>query len=402
LSWQCGEKDVREQWDLDPTVAFLNHGSYGAVPRAVQKFRLSVLQQIERNPVDFLARRLPEKLQEQRQRLACWLNADPEGLAFVSNATAGVGAVLASLEWNPGDEILFHSHGYGWVRQALNNLACRKGIVVREAQVPWPVQDPLEILSAFEREMNGRTRLVLCDHITSPSAIIFPLQQLVALARQRGVLVLVDGAHAPGSLPLDLTLIDADFYTGNLHKWVCAPRGSAFLHVRKDFRDHIRPESISYSGGVSHHKHDQQMQGFFEWTGTQDFSAWLSVQAALDFNEQLGWEALYFKRKALLLEASKLLIEALELDHSQVAGEQFLSTMRTLEWPLLSKVTATPQLARELSEELLHKNRVEVPVLCLGHRLCFRISVQAYNRLDDYQRLAESLVAHRFSAVRKG
>ncbi|MBM3380873.1 MAG: aminotransferase class V-fold PLP-dependent enzyme [Betaproteobacteria bacterium] len=402
MTWQCGEQKIRQLWDIDPTVAFLNHGSYGAVPRAVQHFRLSVLQQIEKNPVDFLARRLPEKIAEQRLRLARWLNADVDGLVFVSNATAGIGAVLSSLEWYPGDEILFHTHGYGWVRQALTNLSNRKGVIVREAQVPWPVHSPVQIVEAFERELNGRTKLVLCDHISSPTALVFPLQDIVALARKRNIPVLVDGAHAPGSLPLDLEQVSVEFYTGNLHKWVGAPRGCAFLYVHKDYRDRIRPESLSYSGGVTHHNYDQQMQGFFEWTGTQDFSAWLSASAALDFNELLGWEELYLKRNSLLLEARKLFLDTLALEQTHFSHGDLHATMLTLEWPLLAEISPTPQLARALSEELLQKNRVEVPVLCLGHRLCFRISVQAYNRVSDYERLAESLVAHRFSAVRKG
>ena len=401
MNWSCGEDKIKKLWGLDPAIAFLNHGSYGSVPFSVQKFQSQIRDEIEKNPVDFLARKLPSKLQEQRVCLGNWLNVEENSLAFVSNATAGVGSVLSSMHWSSDDEIIFHSHGYGWVRQALANLSARSGVVIREAKIPWPALSEGEVVSAFEAEFSEKTRLLICDHISSPTAIIFPVAEIVASAKKHGIPVLVDGAHAPGLVPIDVSAIDADFYTGNLHKWFGAPRGSAFLFVKKDFQSVVRPESLSYSGGVTHHHHDSNFCGYFDWTGTRDFSSWLSLSSALEFNEFLGWNELFKKRKDLLLEARDLFELTLGLQELRLTPESMLSAMCTIEWPLRHGVQASVQLARNLSEELLNKNKVEVPIFCFDNRLYFRVSAQAYTRLEDYIRLSDAIVAHRFSAVRK-
>lgn len=402
MNWECGDERIRGLWSLDPAVAFLNHGSYGAVPKSVQIQKERISAEIERNPSDFLARLLPARLDEQRQILAHWLNTEPEGVALVANATTGVGAVLASLNWNAGDEIVFHTHGYGWVRQGLANLSRRCGVIVREASIPWPEVSEDSLLEAFARELSPRTRLLICDHVTSPTALVFPVAKIVAWARAAGVPVLVDGAHAPGFVPLDLSVLDADFYTGNLHKWVCAPRGSAFLSVKPKWRKQIFPQALSYSGGVTNPRRDDSFAGYFSWNGTNDFSSWLSVSAALDFNKELGWENLFSKRKKLLLEARDLLRHTLRLPDQKLDLDSMQSAMTTLPWPLRPDVVPDVSLAQALSAELLQSEKIEMPVMCFADRIWFRISVQAYNRLSDYEKLARVLGAHRFSAVRVG
>ena len=399
MSWICGEQSIRELWGLDPSVAFLNHGSYGAVPHAVHRERLAVIQNIEKNPADFIARQLPQRISEQRRNLAAWLNAQPQTLAFVPNATSGIGAVLASLSWQPGDEIVFHSHGYGWVRQGLSNLAARYRVVVKEAHIPWPRASDDLIVSSFEEQMSERTKLLICDHVSSPTALAFPLKRIISAAHARGVRVLVDGAHAPGFLPLDIGILGPDFYVGNLHKWVCAPRGAAFLYVNESHRDAIRPESLCYSGGIAHHSHSCDFVDYFDWTGTTDFSAWLSIAAALEFNAYLGWTELFRNRRQLLLEAKRLLITALNLNHVQIGGDENAYAMLTLPWPLRHHIEPSIALARILSEWLLREHRVEVPVLCFENRIYFRVSVQAYNCLDEYQRLAQAIALHPYSLV---
>lgn len=402
MSWKCGDKKIRDLWALDPQIAFLNHGSYGAVPLMVSNYRQSILDRIEKNPADFLGRRLPAHLDEQRNVLADFLHADPKGVAFVRNATSGAGAVLSSLSWSPGDEIVFHNHGYGWVRQGLQNLMMTKGVVVKEAQLDWPNAKDEETVNQFIKMFSRRTKLVVCDHVSSPTALTFPVAKIVAAARHEGIPVLVDGAHAPGFLPLDLGTLDADFYTGNLHKWVCAPRGAAFLYVSERFRSTVRPESLSYSGGVTHHHYDSNFSGYFDWTGTSDFTSWLSIKAALEFNAQLGWEQLFMNRRKLLIEAKNLFLAQLKLDPRQLVADESLCAMLTVPWPLRTDVEPSLVLARELSRELFEKNGVEVPVIFFGNRLHFRISAQAYNRLNDYERLSDAVKAHRYSAVAQG
>jgi isopenicillin-N epimerase len=402
VNWDCGDDRIRALWSLDPDVTFLNHGSYGAVPKKVQTQKEKNSAEIERNPSDFLARRLPALLDNQRQILSQWLNADPDSVALVANATTGVGAVLSSLDWTAGDEIVFHTHGYGWVRQGLANLSRRCGVVVREAAIPWPEVSVGSIVEAFARELSPRTRLLICDHVTSPTALVFPVAKIVALAREASVPVLVDGAHAPGFVPLDLTILDADFYTGNLHKWVCAPRGSAFLSVKPQWRKKIFPQALSYAGGVTNPRRDDSFAGYFSWNGTNDFSSWLSISAALDFNNELGWETLFSKRKKLLFEARDFLKHTLGLSNQTPVSDSLQSAMTTLPWPLRSEVVPDVSLAQALSAELLQSEKIEVPVMCFADRIWFRISVQAYNRMSDYEKLARAVGAHRFSAVRVG
>jgi selenocysteine lyase/cysteine desulfurase len=346
LNWVCGEQKIRDLWALDPSVAFLNHGSYGAVPLPVQQHRSRVINEIESNPANFLARHLPSRLMQERRRLATWLNVAPESLAFVPKATSGIGAVLSSIEWTPGDEIVFHSHGYGWVRQGLSNLAARHRVVIRDARIPWPMTSDDLIVEAFQEQLNERTRLLICDHVSSPTALTFPLERNINVARAQSVQVLIDGAHAPGYLQLDLETLDPDFYTGNLHKWVCAPRG-----------------------------------------------------AALDFNAALGWDLLLGNRRRLLLDAKNLLISDLKLDPDQVANDERLFAMLTVPWPLLPLIRPSAALAREMSEWLLREHQVEVPVLCFEDKMYFRISAQAYNRISEYQRLADAIAVHPFSLV---
>lgn len=400
--WNYGDEKIRGCWDLDVHTAFLNHGSYGAVPRRVQNEYRAVQSEIEANPVRFLGRILPSRLAAVRERVAGWLHCDGDGLAFVNNATSGIGAVLNSLDFQAGDEIVFHNHGYGWVRQGLHNLARLRGVVIREAEIK-PVPDSnSEIVSAFGSLLNEKTRLIVCDHVTSPTAIVFPVREIVELARQAGVPVLVDGAHAPALIPLDLSSIGADFYTGNFHKWLCAPRGSAFLHVLPQWRGIIRPQSISYSGGITHHAFDTSFKGFFDWTGTSDFASWLTVPAALDFHEDLDWQRVFSERKRLLCDALQLYSDTISWARESLPDVNFLAAMVTLPLKLKEGIVADALLARALTEDFYNSDKVEAPAVSFQGRMYVRLSTQIYNRLEDVERLLRVVGSHRFSAVRIG
>ncbi|MEN9810901.1 MAG: isopenicillin N-epimerase [Pseudomonadota bacterium] len=400
--WKYGAEKIRGCWDLDVHTAFLNHGSYGAVPRQVQNEYHAVQLEIERNPVRFLGRLLPARLASVRERIAGWLRCDADGLAFVNNATSGVGAVLNSLPFHALDEIIFHNHGYGWVRQGLHNLARSKGIVIREAAIKPVPSSNSEIVSAFATLVNEKTRLIVCDHVTSPTALVFPVREIVALARQAGVPVLVDGAHAPALLPLDLSSIGADFYTGNFHKWLCAPRGAAFLHVLPRWREIIRPQSICYSSGITHHAYDTSFTGYFDWTGTSDFASWLTVPAALDFHEALDWQRVFSERKRLLCEALQLYSDAFPSAVESLPEVNFLAAMVTLPLKLKEGIVADALLARSLTDDFYSSDKVEVPAVSFQGRMYVRLSAQIYNRLEDVERLLRVVGSHRFSAVRVG
>jgi isopenicillin-N epimerase len=299
-------------WTLDPGVAYLNHGSYGACPRVVLEFQSELRAELEREPVDFFVRRLPVLLAEARAALGECVGADPEGLTFVANATTGVNAAVRGWDLAPDDEILVTDHAYGACRNAVDFIASRRGARVVVARVPFPIEDPGQIVEAVLAVVTPRTRLALLDHVTSPTALVFPIERLVSELRERSVETIVDGAHALGMVPLEIDRLGAACYTANAHKWLCAPKGAAMLHVRRDLRKKIRPLVVS-------HGYDPEFGGVRfreEWdqTGTDDPTAFLAIPACLRFLGGLvpgGRPALERHNHHLALRARRILQDAL-------------------------------------------------------------------------------------------
>ncbi|MSQ01522.1 MAG: aminotransferase class V-fold PLP-dependent enzyme [Myxococcales bacterium] len=381
--WTPGSPELTARWALDPSVDYLNHGSFGATPRAVLARQTELRAQMEAEPVEFLARRLPERLDAVRARVAAFVGADAEGLVLVPNATHGVDAALGAIDWAPRDEVVHANHGYNAVKKALLRLQHRHEVTTVAAQVPFPIDDPQQVVDAFARVIGPRTRLVVIDHVTSATALIFPVKDLVALCRRRGVAALVDGAHAPGLLPLDIGAIGADFYTGNLHKWVCAPKGAALFWVGAAWRDRVHARVVS-------HGYELGLRAEFEWAGTFDPTAWLSVPAALDHLDELGLDELQAHNHALVQEGRQRLARALgvSLPHPDEAG--WYGPMAAVEVPW-----ATGADAPGLTARLFHEHRIEVPFTAYDDRCFVRISGQAYNRPAQYQRLAGLLKSWR-------
>ena len=381
-------------WSLAEDVIFLNHGSFGACPSLVLATQQELRSRMERQPVRFLQRDLEPLLDAAREQLAVFLQANPRHLAFVANATSGVNAVVRSLDFQPGDEILTTDHDYNASRNVLLEAARRTGARVVVAPVPFPIAGEEQIIDAILAFTNTRTRLVLIDHITSPTALVFPIAKIVHLLDERGIDCLVDGAHAPGSVPLDLESLRPAYYTGNLHKWVCAPKGAAFLYVREDRQTLIRPAILSHGENVRRperaHFHDR-----FDWPGTFDPTAWLSVPAALEFCAALhpgGWPALYAHNRNLAATARQLL--AASLDVPLPAPDDLLAAMATIPLPERhQRVPLTADRIDPLQTRLLETHRIEVPLIRWGSpvRRYVRISAQAYNSLDDYRALSAAL-----------
>ncbi|MEW5739761.1 MAG: aminotransferase class V-fold PLP-dependent enzyme [Myxococcota bacterium] len=367
---------------LDPTITFLNHGSYGACPLAVQQAQSLLRAQLEAEPVRFMTRELEPLLDASRARLADFLGARPADLAFVPNATTGVNAVLRSLTLQPGDELVTTNHGYNACTNALRFVAERAGARVVIAQVPFPLEAAEQALEAVRRAVTPRTRLVLFDQITSPTALVFPVDALVKELETSGVRVLVDAAHAPGMLPLHLDETGASYTTGNLHKWVCAPKGAAFLHVRRDRQAEVRPAVISH-GANSRRTDKSRFQLEFDWTGTGDPTAYLCVPQALDVMASLhpdGWPGLMRANRDAATKAGELLSEALQ----PFRGARSL--------PGASMVSVeVPGPPDGLQDRLFHHHRIEVPIIPFEGKTLVRVSMQAHTSLDDVERLARVL-----------
>ena len=372
-------RSILGAWFLDPSVVFLNHGSFGACPRVVLEAQSAIRERMERRPVQFLVDELPVLLGAQISRLAQLVGALSERMVFVENATQAVNAVVRSLALAPGDELLTTSHVYGAVRQTLRFVAERSGAVVVVAQVPFPATDPGAALASLAACMNERTRLVVVDHLTSPTALVLPVEQVVALCRARGVPVLVDGAHAPGHLPLALDALGADWYTGNAHKWLFAPKGCAFLYARAG-APAVHPTVISHGYGTT-------FQEEFHWVGTKDPSAWLALGAALDFVDAHGGAPVIAAGNHQMVREASALIEA-ELGLTPTAPWSMRGAMATFAHP--AGGPATLARAKELHDALAAVG-VEVPVFPFADRVWFRISAQLYNERADYERLVEAL-----------
>ena len=382
-------------WLLDPETIFLNHGSFGACPRRVLEIQNEWRLRMERQPLQFLVRELESHLDAARAVLAQFVGADSEDLVFISNATTGLNTVLRSLTFQPGDELLVTNQEYNASRNALDFAAERSGARVVVAKLPFPFHGADELIAPILAAVTPRTKLVLLDHVTSQTGVILPLAQLVEALSRRGVDTLVDGAHAPGMVPLNLNRLGAAYYTGNGHKWLCGPKGAALLHVRRDKQKFIRPLTISH-GANSARKDRSRFQLEFGWQGTGDPSAALSVPEAIRFVGALrpgGWPEIMARNHTLALAARKILCEALRV--SEPCPAEFIGSLAAIPLPD-APPEALPQLPSNespLQDALRIKHRIEAPVITWpappGRVL--RISAQLYNALPQYESLARAL-----------
>jgi len=380
-------------WPLDRGVAFLNHGSYGACPTEVVRHQSALRAEMEAEPVRFLGRELDARLDAAREALAAFVGADADDLAFIANATGGVNAVLRSLALSPGDELLTTDHAYGACRNALDYVAGRCGARVNVALIPFPVASPDTVVDAVLSKVTPRTRLALLDHITSPTGLILPIERLVAELARRGVETLVDGAHAPGMVPLDLRALGAAYYSGNCHKWLCAPKGSAFLWVRRDRQADIHPLTISH-GATAARPGRSRFRLEFDWTGTQDPTGWLTVPKAIDYLGGLvpgGWPALMARNHALTLEARRLLCAA--AGTPPPCPDQMLGSLASIVLPDSPTMETGWRVRDPIQGRLFDGWGIEVPIMRWpgAPRRLLRISAQLYNTPDQYARLADAL-----------
>ena len=382
-------------WALDPRVVYLNHGAFGACPRAVLEFQRKIRDRLERQPIQFFVRDLEKLLDEARGELAKFLGVEPEGLVFVPNATAGVNTVLRSLRFKRGDELLVTDHEYNACRNALNFIAERSGARVAVASVPFPLRSKEQVVDAVMSRVTSRTRLALLDHVTSQTGLVLPIQLLVKRLAERGVDALVDGAHAPGMVPVNLRKLGATYYAGNCHKWICAPKGAGFLHVRRARQKFIRPLSISH-GANSPRTDRSRFLIEFGWAGTWEPSACLSVPEALRFVGSLlpgGWPAVMRRNRHLALAARKIICKTLQIDLP--CPDELIGSLASIPLPdaLDEKPSSSPLYSDPIQDKLLAKNRIELPIIPwpAPPKRLLRVSAQLYNSLPQYERLASAL-----------
>ncbi|MBE9178884.1 aminotransferase class V-fold PLP-dependent enzyme [Oculatella sp. LEGE 06141] len=378
-----------QHWSIDPSIRFLNHGSFGACPTAVLEKQRSLQAQLELEPLRFFERELEPLLDAARNELASFVGADEADVVFVPNATTGINTVLRSLTFQAGDELLTTNHEYNASRNALNFAAERSGARVIVADIPFPIASADCILDILLAHLSSRTRLVLLDHVTSQTGMIFPIEAIVQSLTAQGVDVLVDGAHAPGMVPLQLNALGATYYTGNCHKWLCAPKGAAFLYVRPEKQAAIRPLVISH-GANSPRTDRSRFHLEFDWTGTADPTAYLCVPEAIRLIGSLmpgGWSAVMSHNRSMALAARQRLCDALNV--APPCPEEMIGSMAVVP---LSMGTAE-RLADKLKQSLFDRYQIEVPVVPWhSPPWMVRVSAQLYNTLSDYDVLARALV----------
>jgi isopenicillin-N epimerase len=387
-------------WGLDPNVTFLNHGSFGATPLAVLRHQMELRQRLEAEPVRFMMREMEPLYQESLATLAFLIGAQSQDLVFVPNVTHGVNAVMRSLPLQPGDEILTTNQDYYAVRNTLELVARRSGARVVVADIPFPLTDESQVVQAIKDKISPATRIALIDHVTSPTALIFPVEKIVQVFTERGIDTLIDGAHAPGMVPLAVESLGAAYYTGNCHKWLCAPKGAGFLWVRRDKQELIHAPISSYTRSSPYRLSPFQLE--FYWSGTLDPTAYLSVGYAIQYMASLleqGWPAIMQRNRDLIIKARQSYCRI--LGQPAPCPEHMLGSMASVPLPAHNVSLPLPAFyIDELQEKLIAQFGVQVPVMMWPrppHRL-LRFSAQLYNTLAQYELLTEAITKLAYAA----
>jgi isopenicillin-N epimerase len=375
--------NLKEQFLLDPDITFLNHGSFGACPRPVFDEYQRWQRELERQPVEFLGRRSDDLLRDARIKLGAYLNAPPDSLVFVTNTTWGVNVIIRSLDLDPGDEVLTTNHEYGANTLAWEWLLAKEGASLVKRQVSIPVSTPEEVVESIWSGVTERTKAIFMSHLASPTALILPVQQICERARSQGILTIIDGAHAPGQIPLDLHELGADIYTGNLHKWLCAPKGAGFLYVRPEEQGWVESLIVSWGWGRQGTLAPSSFVERNEWQGTRDIAAFLSVPSAICFQAEHEWEAVRTRCHELASSARRQIAE--------LTNQLPISPDSPAWYAQMAACPIRTDDPHEVKRRLYDDYRVEVPVFDWNGHSLVRASFQAYNDENDLDRLMMAL-----------
>ncbi len=376
---------LKQHFLLNPDVIFLNHGSFGATPRPVFETYQHWQRALENQPVHFIVHELFDELRLAREALGAYVKAPPDDLVFVPNATFGVNIIARSLDLKPGDEVLTSDHEYGACDNAWTFICGKRGAIYCHQPIPLPISSQEEILDSFWRGVSAQTRVIFLSHITSPTALTMPVDKICRRAREAGILTVIDGAHAPGQITLDLIALEADFYVGNCHKWMMAPKGSGFLYARRERQDMLDPLVVSWGWGRnSPYRTGSDFLDRLEWWGTIDAAAYLAVPAAIEFMAAHDWPQVQ-------KECHTLVTEALEGINTLTGLEPIYPDCAGLYQQL--GIAALPKHEDLLAFQarLLDEYKIEIPLIQWFDRQFVRISVQGYNGQDDIDALVYAL-----------
>jgi len=385
--------NLSKYWDLNPKTIFLNHGSFGACPKEVLEHQFQLRIQLENDPVHFFDVTSKQLWVESIETFADFINADKEGMIFVPNATSGVNTVLRSLSLESGDEILVPDHTYQACWNTVDFVTKRSGAKTVVVPLPLPIENPEEVTRTILAHTTEKTKLALIDTVTSPTGIRLPFEQIVFELQSKGVDVLLDAAHGPGIVPLDLKKLKPAYATGNAHKWLCTPKGSAFLHIREDKRAQISPLSISHGASVKGNI-DEKIRLEFDWTGTQDITPWLCIPKSIEYVDSLvegGWIKIMEHNTNLAIEARNIILEALETP--KLCPDSMIVGLSAVALPGEGVVTTSVLEPDPLHTLLFEKYRIQVPVFSWPHHNVryLRTASYLYNSLEEYEYLAEAL-----------
>lgn len=371
---------VADQFLLRRDMSFLNHGSFGACPKPVFDVYQSWQRELESQPVEFLGRRHDALISDARETVGPYIGADPATFVLVPNATFGINIVARSLDLQPGDEVLTTDHEYGAADRTWKFNCNLRGALYTKRPIPYPLPNNKEIVEELWRGVSERTKVIFLSHITSPTAVIFPVAEICRRAREVGIITVIDGAHAPGQVSINMQEIGADFYTGNFHKWLCAPKGAAFLYARPDRQPLLQPLIVSW-GWESERPGPSLFLDHFTWPGTSDPSAYLSVGAAIKFQADNDWPSIRAACHSMAMWARNRLVALTGL--SPLCAEDQFAQMFAVELPAGS--------LEKLGTRLWDEYRVEVPLIRWNNRDFFRVSIQAYNKPEDIYQLEDAL-----------
>lgn len=384
VTYNCCMLTLKEHFLLDREIVFLNHGSYGATPRPVFDAYQSWQRRLERQPVLFLGREFNSRIREARRALGDYLNADADDLVFLPNATHGANIIAHSLDLQPGDEVLATDHEYGACDYTWEFNCAKTDVKYIRRPIVMPVRSEVEVAEQFLLGVTPRTKALYFSHITSSTALRLPVREICRRARELGLVTIVDAAHSPGQIPVDLEDLGADIVFGNCHKWMLAPKGSAFLYMRRNIQPLVKPLVVSWGyNPVPETTTGSRFLDVLQWTGTKDPSAALSVPAAIRFMQDHDWEAVQVRCHLLLQQALERISELTGLPPLYPLDSSFYGQMGVAQLPVLEPTV--------LKSRLYDEYKIEVPVIEWQDKILIRISVQAYNDQADIDALVQAL-----------